>query len=204
MLRASLARYTGDSPSALRFRYGPVGKPQLDGPLGGTISFNLAHSHHLALLAVARGTHVGVDIERVSDADDVAISRGFFAPAEQRALAELPPAQRRAAFYRCWVCKEAFVKARGDGLALDRFAVRVNPAAPATLLHVDNNPDEAVRWRLTTITTEEGFVAALCIGYVTVSDGPHPPNPLSLSGHIVTHIFFTAVQCGVSAPPAGD
>jgi 4'-phosphopantetheinyl transferase len=59
-LRIILARYVGQAPAALQFHYGPHGKPALDG-----ISFNLSHSADLALLAVSRGTVVGVDIERV-------------------------------------------------------------------------------------------------------------------------------------------
>ncbi len=163
MLRAALARYAGVAPEALRFRYGPAGKPRIDGPLGELVSFNLSHSHNLALLAVARAGPVGVDIELIADADDAVIAGGFFAPAERRALAELPPALRRAAFYRCWVCKEAFVKAVGGGQALDRFAVSVDPAAPAALLHIDGDPDAARAWRLIAITPAEGFVAALAV-----------------------------------------
>ncbi|NNJ11058.1 4'-phosphopantetheinyl transferase superfamily protein [Chloroflexales bacterium ZM16-3] len=165
-LRASLARYAGVAPAALRFRYGPAGKPYLDGPLSDAISFNLAHSDHLALLAVSSGSaRVGVDIEIVGDADHEMIASRFFAPAERRALDELPPDQRRDAFYRCWVCKEAFVKARGEGLALalDQFTVDVAPSAPAALLHIDGDPDEAGRWRLAALTPAEGFVAALCL-----------------------------------------
>ncbi|MEI7772440.1 MAG: 4'-phosphopantetheinyl transferase superfamily protein, partial [Chloroflexales bacterium] len=120
-------------------------------------------------------------IELLGDADHAAIAGGFFAPAERRALDALPPAQRRAAFYRCWVCKEAFAKARGDGLAmaLDRSVVSVDPAAPAALLHVDGDPDEAGRWWLTAITPAEGFVAALCVerragGPLRLSDNTDP------------------------------
>jgi 4'-phosphopantetheinyl transferase len=176
MLRATLARYVGVAPDALRFGYGPVGKPYLDGPLGAGLSFSLAHAHDMALLAVTSGARVGVDVELVGDADDAAIARAFFAPEEQHALAELPPAQRRAAFYRCWVCKEAVAKARGDGLALalGRFVVSVDLAAPAALLHVDGDPDEAMRWRLITLTPTAGVVAALCCA-------GHADEPLRVS-----------------------
>jgi len=164
-LRAALARYVGEEAAALRFRYGPTGKPRLDGPRGDLISFNLAHSHDLALLAVSSRARVGVDVELVGDADHAAIAAGFFAPDERHALAALPLAQRREAFYRCWVCKEAFVKARGDGLslALDRFAVSVTPGVPAALQRVDGDPDEVGRWQLIELAPAEGFVAALCV-----------------------------------------
>ncbi len=163
MLRAILARYGEVAPAALRFRYGPAGKPQIDESLGTGIEFNLAHSHDLALLAVAREIRVGVDVELIGDADYTVIARNFFAPVEQRDLDALPSAQRRAAFYHCWVCKEAFVKARGAGLALSQFAVSVAPDTPAELRYVDADLDEAGRWRISAMRPALGFVAALCV-----------------------------------------
>jgi 4'-phosphopantetheinyl transferase len=165
MLRATLASYTGESPATLRFRYGHAGKPYLDGPIDHGLSFNLAHSHDLALLAVAAGARVGVDLELVTGADGAVIADWLFASAERLALDALPPEQRRTAFYRCWACKEAFVKARGEGLGpgLEGFVVSVTPGAPAALLHVDGDQEEAGRWRLASLFPADGFVAALCV-----------------------------------------
>jgi 4'-phosphopantetheinyl transferase len=173
MLRTTLARYTGEPAAELRFCYGPAGKPALAGPCGDTLSFNLAHAGDLALLAVAGGIPVGVDVEPIGDADHEAIAGQLFAPAERRALDQLPAGERREAFYRCWVCKEAFVKARGDSLAraFQRFAVSVSPAAPA-LLQVEGEPGAAAAWRLSVMQPAAGVVAAVCVAGPAAGPGP--------------------------------
>lgn len=61
-LRNLLAKYLKQAPSALRFSYGPWGKPSLLPP--NDLRFNLSHSHDLALYAVS-GREVGIDLERI-------------------------------------------------------------------------------------------------------------------------------------------
>ncbi len=53
-------------------------------------------------------------------------------------LEDLPPQQQVDGFFNCWTRKEAYVKARGDGLGcpLDQFSVSLAPGEPARLLHV--------------------------------------------------------------------
>ncbi len=118
-LRGVLARYLGADPAALRFSYGEHGKPALTGPHARAgLAFNVAHSG-VALLAVARGGRLGVDIEarrRLANRDIIAARE--FAEDEQKALAALPAARRQVAFFRLWAVKEACLKALGTGLSL--------------------------------------------------------------------------------------
>ena len=65
----------------------------------------------MALIAVARGRAVGVDVEQVRampDADSIAAR--FFSAGEQAALAAVPAAEKLAAFFNIWTRKEAFIK----------------------------------------------------------------------------------------------
>lgn len=114
-LRLLLAREVGEAPEALRFRYGPNGKPALD---GSRVDFNLAHSGALAVAAVAPGGGgVGVDIERVRPLDDLeGTVRVAFTPAEAAPLLALAEPARLRAFYEAWTRKEAVLKALGLGL----------------------------------------------------------------------------------------
>ncbi|MFQ6018930.1 MAG: 4'-phosphopantetheinyl transferase family protein, partial [Kiloniellaceae bacterium] len=60
-LRRLLGAYLRRDPRALAFGYGAWGKPVLIE--GGGLAFNLSHARDLALVAVARGCDVGVDVE---------------------------------------------------------------------------------------------------------------------------------------------
>jgi len=128
VLRHVLSRCCGVHPVGITFRYGPEGKPALALP-GGTpepITFNLAHSQGRALLAVARGIAIGVDLEQLRENfDPLPIAHRFFYGSERAAIVAAPVTRQRAAFFRHWVAKESVLKAQGIGLAfpLDRFRV---------------------------------------------------------------------------------
>jgi 4'-phosphopantetheinyl transferase len=73
-LRLLLGQCLGEDPRELFFRYGPNGKPELEGPPRG-LAFNLAHAEALAVCAVARGCDaLGVDVERVRPMADTEVS----------------------------------------------------------------------------------------------------------------------------------
>lgn len=165
-LRILLSRYTGSPPAGLRFRYGPAGKPEIEGfDLDPGLPFNVSHSHGLALIAIGGPGRLGVDIERICPRSQPDSFAGFFAPGEQAALQALPPSLREQAFFTCWTRKEAWIKGRGDGLSfpLDRFEVSVSPDMPASLLRVIDNPEEVSRWELRSLEPEPGYAAALAV-----------------------------------------
>ncbi|MBI4876600.1 MAG: 4'-phosphopantetheinyl transferase superfamily protein [Acidobacteria bacterium] len=98
----------------VRFERDPRGKPRLQ---GGELRFNLSHSGSLALVAVSRDCEVGVDVEQVRRNVKVElVARRFFAPGEMATLQGLSEPARTEAFFRCWVRKEAYLKAAGTGL----------------------------------------------------------------------------------------
>jgi len=167
VLRAILGRYLGVDPGRLRFRYSPYGKPALAGPFEDEgIRFNLAHSQGIALYAVSRGREVGIDVEYVrADLADERIAERFFSPREVATLRAVPAEQRREAFFHCWTRKEAYVKARGEGLSLplDQFDVSLAPGEPAALLSTPGDPPEVTRWSLQALNPGPGYVAALAV-----------------------------------------
>lgn len=159
-LRTILSNYVNGPARALQFADGPYGKPKL-APNRATkrIEFNLSHSNELALIAVAQGREIGVDIEWVREDfafDEVA--QRFFTTKEVLALHTLPLHLQREAFYKCWTSKEAFLKAKGTGLSgqldeveivLADHAVRVKGTIP--------------NFSLVELTVDRGYVAALVV-----------------------------------------
>lgn len=167
MLRLILGSYLNTDPGHLQFSRGPHGKPALVTERGAdALCFNIAHSHDVALCAVARGRDIGVDVERVrADVDVDLIAERLFSQQEIAALRSLPPERKLTAFFTCWVRKEAYLKARGDGLAmdLDSFSVSFSPGEPAALLDVRGCPEEALAWSLRELDFAPSYAAALAV-----------------------------------------
>ncbi len=176
--RAALRHILGElldrPPGSLRFRARAAGKPELEPDTGwgaepglpAALRFNVSHSADLAVIAVAVGREVGVDVERlkaIGEAERIVAS--FFTPAENAAFMAIPESDRPVAFLRGWTRKEAVLKAFGSGIAglaarhetgfgLDELAARFQPAAPSH--RVD-------RWALWEASPRPGFVAALAV-----------------------------------------
>lgn len=162
-LRAQLAERLGCPAGSLRFEYGPAGKPALAG--GGTLRFNVSHSERYALLAIGDRADIGVDIERVRPLSDMnALAERVFSDAERAALTQVPPDQRADAFFAGWTRKEAYIKARGDGIGLlGAIEVTLSPGEPPRLVRVDGRPDEPERWSIQSLSPTQGFAAAVCL-----------------------------------------
>lgn len=168
-LREILAAALGVEPAALGFAVGPWGKPELAAPFAtADLHFNLSHSGELALLAIATGRPVGVDLERLRPVPRAAeLAERYFAAAERADLAEvLGSPAGPTAFFNCWTRKEAFVKAQGQGLAwpLDSFAVTCLPGRSARLVWCAGGDAEAERWDLNAVELGEGYVGAVVVG----------------------------------------
>jgi len=166
-LRLILSRYLKIQPQAIQFQFTQYGKPGLTpGTNPAGIAFNLSHSHELGLIAVAQNRTLGVDIEQVrADLADEKVARRFFSAREIEALLSLPPELQRVAFFNCWTRKEAYIKARGEGLSLplDQFDVTLIPGEPAILLHTRPDPAQALQWKLYDLNPGSGYAAALAV-----------------------------------------
>jgi 4'-phosphopantetheinyl transferase len=149
LLRMLLGRVLGRSPAELEFAYTPHGKPFLAN--GCDVSFNVSHSGDYGLFAVARTRDLGIDLEELSStAAEERVAEHFFAPREVAALRALPREEQPQAFLRCWTRKEAYVKARGDGLSLPLHDFEVTLAAdrrPA-LVHTAWSRAEPEEWSM--------------------------------------------------------
>jgi 4'-phosphopantetheinyl transferase len=139
VLRETLSRYLGEAPAEIRFELGEHGKPRLAAPSAG-LTFNLSHSGDVALVAVAAGREVGVDVERVSpERDPLRLAERALGP-EGAALVRAAPAEARAElFHRLWADREARLKCLGVGV----FASPPPGAADLRLERLDLGPQHA-------------------------------------------------------------
>lgn len=163
IVRDVLSRYLGDAPAALRFGVGERGKPALEGT-HGWLRFNASNSAGVTLVAVARETELGVDVEALRPVPEaLSIAERMLSVREQSALRLVSNELRELAFLTCWTRKEAFIKALGTGLwtGLDRFDVGFAPGEEAALLSIDGSVEEAARWTLLALEPGDGFVGAV-------------------------------------------
>ncbi|MCX7120256.1 MAG: 4'-phosphopantetheinyl transferase superfamily protein [Gammaproteobacteria bacterium] len=121
--RKILSRYLHCPPEKIVFSVGEHGKPFV---ADVDLQFNVSHSGEYLLIGVVRENTIGVDIEcEKKNTDFLGLAKRFFTPFEYEAI--LNASDQRAAFYRCWVFKEAFIKTTGLGLSfgLENFEVDV-------------------------------------------------------------------------------
>ncbi|MGY2288354.1 4'-phosphopantetheinyl transferase family protein [Pseudomonas sp. SDO528_S397] len=124
LLRSTLSHYVpGVTPGQWRFTTNAWGKPCVVGPQVAP-AFNLSHTEGRVVLALTREDSVGVDVETRERSVDVDLADRFFSADEVRYLYSLPRAAQASVFLNFWTLKEAYIKARGQGLsiALDSFS----------------------------------------------------------------------------------
>ena len=164
ILRHILARYLRTPPRDIRFQSGPFGKPLLSPPVGQPLHFNVTHSQQWALYAVSRNFEVGIDLEGDRDSlDYTGLAERICSTAELTTFRKLPQAEQRAAFFRCWTRKEAFVKAIGKGFSfpLKHVTVSLTPDEPSRILSVQGQSSDA--WSLFDLPLKQGVWGALAV-----------------------------------------
>ena len=165
-LRRLLSEHTGIAPEKLVFTQNAYGKPALenaDGP-----AFNVSHSGHVALIALAPGGAVGVDIERCRPEAELAPLQGLvLSPSEQlnhaRDSSALP-------FMERWVVKEAVLKALGLGIAdhLRSLSISITSSlGPPNSYHLEHSLPVSSPLQAWPLPAPSGYAAAL--GYVDKS-----------------------------------
>lgn len=162
LLRMVLGRYLGTDPGRVPLEAGSEGKPRLRSDARGGLTFNASSSDGTVVVALSRGTAIGVDVERLRDvAEAELIVEREFTAAERAQLAELCGDAWRVGFFHGWTRKEACLKALGRGLLepLDRFSVSLGPdAAPLAL---DTRTTPATAWCVADLPLGGEFVGAV-------------------------------------------
>jgi len=161
-LRDILGGYLGIDPAEVRIATGEQGKPFL-ADAAVDLRFNLSHVDDVLVLTVAAGVEVGVDIERIeTDKPIHDMARLAFSRREQEELLAMPVSQQIQAFYRCWVSKEACLKACGKGFSLpgSSFDVPICFDEPAMQTIINCNQS---LWHVQDIDVPDKYCAAVAV-----------------------------------------
>lgn len=150
-VRTMLSRYAAVAPADWRFVENVHGRPEIfDRPEGAPdLRFNISHTDGLIACAVTIGREVGVDVEHVGRHLTHDVAGRFFAPDEVTDLRRLPPEDQQLVFFDYWTLKEAYIKARGFGLALPLadFAFKLNPPGPPAITFEPSLEDDPSTWQ---------------------------------------------------------
>src|SRR5262249_11713183 len=114
LARALLAGMLGIEPAELRIRTSRFGPPELALPPGPSCpGFSIAHADGVALCVIAVGRAVGADVESLRNVGPrpLEVAATVCSGAEQRALLDVPTAQRSERLLFYWTLKEALAKA---------------------------------------------------------------------------------------------
>ena len=164
-LRYLLGAYLQRPAATLEFGYGPYGKPYLIGSLAQPLEFNLSHSEDWALLAFGPAP-LGIDLEVVRPLKRLAgLVQACLTETEQTNLQTLTDEAAARQFFRYWTCKEAYLKAIGQGhrQPMQSISLDFNQAVP----HAQDPQlsrlalDDA--WQILTWSPQAELLAALVI-----------------------------------------
>ena len=162
LMRTALSCYRPLPARAWQFKLNEHGKPAVQPECG--LRFNLSNSLGLVVCLVAEGAEVGVDVEPVERAESILkLAPKVFSEAEQAQLESLEGAAKLDRALSLWTLKEAYIKARGLGLALplDKFSFLFGGEA-GIRLEIDRSlEDEGARWRFCQLDHAGHRIAAM-------------------------------------------
>ena len=166
LLRVLLSRYLGADPKQIRFAYRKNGKPILDYSIHPVnLFFNVSHSKELALLVFAKCPLVGIDVEYIKyDFRAEELAKRFYHKSENDFLSKLALNRRKKEFYNFWTCKEAYLKATGEGLAgLEKVEIQSRKKKQIILHQINGRSKFLTGWLLQQLEADQDFSAALAL-----------------------------------------
>ena len=164
MMRSCFSHYADVAAQDWQFGADDHGKPYLlNSPI--PLSFNLSHSGECAVLAVARHIPVGIDVEQATRKSNfLGIAEHFFHPYEAEQLKALPAAEQQQLFFQWWTLKEAYLKARGTGIATGLEKVRFSRSQTSISAHfAPELMDDANAWQFFNYRLDDDYYLALAV-----------------------------------------
>ncbi len=188
VLRTILSRILNLPSTFIQFSFGPHGKPFVE---DSPVEFNMTHTRNLGLLAIRLNNkksdsnsekfRIGIDAELTTREKDLErLAKRYFASSEVEAWQSIRDEKaRRLAFFHCWTRKEAFMKARGEGIALglSSFEVSLKPDERPHIKFTQYNPNDANRWSVINLDIDTDHVAAI----VVEQDPAHSESPIFIN-----------------------
>jgi 4'-phosphopantetheinyl transferase len=161
LLRKCLGHYLQQTPETIELATTDRGRPVL--PHDETVQFSISHTHDLAAIALTAGARIGIDLEYVQPRLNLPeLAKRIFSEEDLQTFQALPGHEASAAFFRAWTRKEAYLKARSEGIAegLRQISVSFGPEETGSI--EDARDESAARtWRLLTLPVPADYMGSL-------------------------------------------
>ena len=167
MTRLILGRYLNLHAHRLQFIYGPQGKPALTPSFSSALEFNLSDSSELAVLAVATGQPLGIDIEQlrpIAETEDLAAHA--FTAREVERLQRAAASRRAGEFFQLWTRSEAVAKAMGCGMRMSSTSLAQADAGSVPRRLRSPGDAEPASWRVYPLPAPAGYTGTLATSQV--------------------------------------
>lgn len=162
-LRNVLACYLNIDCDQIQFKENDYGKPFIDYSVNSrNLQFNMSKSDNNVLVAITQNRHIGCDIEKRNDNFDCkSIIDNYFSAQEIKNILESK--NECINFFDYWAAKEAYIKARGEGLAfpLDQFTLCIGDNDNVSMLENLVEPQDVDKWYIKLLKTGSEFSAAI-------------------------------------------
>lgn len=166
LVRKSLGHYLTQAPESIALAYTELGRPFF--PHDDTIHFSISHTKDLVALALTAGARIGIDLEAIKNHPDLfELAERIFSPVDLGKFQSLPAAEKLAAFYRAWTRKEAYLKARGEGITDGLQQISVSLGAEASVPIEDSRSPMPGNWRLVSLPVPPGYAGTLACDETT-------------------------------------
>jgi 4'-phosphopantetheinyl transferase len=161
LLRKCLGHYLQQTPETIELAYTDRGRPIL--PHDETVQFSISHTHDLVAVAVTAGARVGIDLEYVQPQLDLPeLAKRICSDEELQTFQALASRETPAAFFRIWTRKEAYLKARGEGITEGLQEISVSLGSEETGSIKDTRDESAAQtWRLLTLPVPADYMGSL-------------------------------------------
>lgn len=167
LLRTTLSQYADVPPERWSFTWNNYGRPEIKEPAEyRDLRFNLSHTRGAAIVGVVKRFDLGVDLEAVDrNAACVELADRYFSPSEVAELRRRPVDSQRDRFFDYWTLKEAYIKARGMGLAipLDHFSYQFETSGTIGIEFAAELPDVPGDWQFAKFRPAERYQAAVAV-----------------------------------------
>jgi 4'-phosphopantetheinyl transferase len=161
LVRTCLGRYLGQPPETVELALSDDGRPIY--PYDATLRFNLTHSGDLVALAITSQAEIGIDVERIESHPDLSeLAQRIFSEPDLETFRTFSTAEALTSFFRAWTRKEAYLKARGEGIAegLPQISTSFGPEEVSEI--TDSRRSRSNKsWRLYNLPLPTGYAGSL-------------------------------------------